>query len=93
MNIFILLAAAAITAPVVAQTGATAPSQTAETTLKLATVEADSEKLICKKQLVIGSLIAKKRVCATARNWERNEALAKEHLDILTAPGHRAGLN
>jgi len=56
-----------------------------------AKIEADTEKLTCKKQEVIGSLIAKRRVCATARNWEHNEALAKEHLEILTAPGHGSG--
>lgn len=91
MKSFILFVAVSIAAPVAAQSSATTSTQSAGATLALATIEPESEKLICKKQEVIGSLIAKKRVCATARNWERNEALAKEHLDILTAPGINPG--
>ena len=80
----LLLCGMLIAAPVAAQSGATSPSQPNGA---VPTVGGDPEKLICKRQEVIGSMIARKRVCATARNWERNEALAKEHLDILTAPG------
>ena len=79
----LLLCGVLITALVSAQAGATS----SQTGAALPKVGGDPEKLICKRQEVIGSLIARKRVCATARNWERNEALAKEHLDVLTAPG------
>lgn len=82
MKSFWLIAAALVAAPAFAQSGATSSPPTAS-----ATTPDPAERLICRKQEVIGSLIAKKRVCATARNWERNEALAKEHLEILTAPG------
>jgi len=85
---FLLLCAALTVAPAITYASTTPTSLGAPVTAK---IEADTEKLICKKQEVIGSLIAKRRVCATARNWERNEALAKEHLDILTAPGHSSG--
>ena len=86
MKLVMLFVAVSFAAPAAAQSGAVSSSQPVASTT-LAPVEAEAEKLICKKQVVIGSLIAKKRVCATARNWERNEALAKEHLEILTAPG------
>ena len=83
---YLLSFAFLLATPVVAQVGAlSVPAP-------VVTAQVDPDKLICKKQVVIGSLIAKRRVCATARNWERNEALAKEHLDILTAPGHTGGI-
>ena len=85
----LLLCGVLIASPVAAQSSAPTAVQPGGAAPMVAIVKADAEpeKLICRKQVVIGSLIAKKRVCATARNWERNEALAKEHLDILTAPG------
>jgi len=81
--------AAVISIPAFAQSGATASTQPSGVMPKVNVVLQDQvpEKLICKKQEVIGSLIAKKRVCANAANWERNEARAKEHLKILTEPG------
>ena len=47
----------------------------------------DDEKLICKRQEVIGSLIQKKRVCQTARNWARSEKHAQDELQEFTKPG------
>jgi hypothetical protein len=79
---------AVISTPAFAQSGATT-TQPSGVMPKVTVITQDEvpEKLICKKQEVIGSLIVKKRVCATAANWERNEVRAKDHLKILTEPG------
>ena len=87
MKTILFCAAALIAVPAFAQNGAVMSSQPTGAVGGVTKIADDPEKLICRKETVIGSLIAKKRVCATARNWERNEARAKEHLDILTAPG------
>jgi hypothetical protein len=63
------------------------PATTGEVIKVVAEPEWKSEKLICHRQEVIGSLIQSKRVCATARNWQRMEQNAKDTLGILIAPG------
>ena len=45
------------------------------------------EKLICHREVEIGSLIAKRRTCMSARNWERNSKNAQDNLQELTKPG------
>ncbi len=79
------LAGAALAAETPAVPNATTGSPAATTVVKVS--EQDPEKLICHRETVIGSLIAKKRVCMTQRNWERNAKNAQDNLQELTKPG------
>ncbi len=47
----------------------------------------EAEKLICKKQVPIGSLIATRRVCATKAMWDRNAKNAQDQTQMFTQPG------
>lgn len=57
MRIAAILLAAAIAAPAFA-------ANTAKT-------DADKDKLICKREIPIGSLIASRKVCLTKAQWDR----------------------
>ncbi len=66
----------------------TAPSIIVESAAPVIKVSGpEPEKLICRKEVVIGSLIAKRRVCATQRNWDRNTKQAQDNLQEFTKPG------
>ena len=88
---YFVLALPALAAPVAAL--ALAASDVAAPTAAvqpLPAVAAPSERMICQRQEVIGSLTQRKRVCMTKRNWERVAKNAQDELQILTAPGHFA---
>ena len=87
----LMLATALFAAPVLAADVPSAPASPSiivDSTAPVVKVsQQESEKLICHKETVIGSLIAKKRVCMTQRNWDRNAKNAQDNLQELTKPG------
>jgi len=51
-----------------------------------------NEKLICKRQEAVGSRLAAKRVCLTAKEWDELAAANREHTeDIQRGAGARSG--
>lgn len=60
---------ACATAPKAEQAAAMPEKETVVESTKQASVESDSETLICKRQAVVGSKFHRK-VCATAKQWK-----------------------
>jgi hypothetical protein len=66
---FIRAAAAVIAACAASETARIGP----------ATGPAANEKIVCKSDVVTGSLVRKRKVCRTMVEWRRQEALAREY--------------
>lgn len=50
-----------------------------------ATPATAENKVICRSYLVTGSLVAKRKVCHTKREWARTEQNAKDETSRMTA--------
>ena len=74
------LAAAALAAPSLAQGSAGAEGQPAATPAASAN-QPDPNEVICEKQEVVGSRIAKKRVCMTRAQWADRRLVDRQEIE------------
>jgi hypothetical protein len=81
MTFKVLLAAAlavAVSAPALAEDKAN------DTSNGTAAAPAQKEKKICRNETVTGSLVAKRRICMTAAEWQELAAKTKKNIDDYT---------
>lgn len=62
-----------------------------EATNATATTERPEEKKICRKQIETGSLIKGKKLCFTARQWQKISDNNREEVERTASMGSRSG--
>jgi hypothetical protein len=61
------------------------------TAVPAAPAEKPAEKKICRKQIETGSLIKGKKVCYTAKQWQKMADDARDEVERTASAGSRSG--